>query len=193
MEKDDITGRRCELLLIGGSAGSIDALLKILPGIKKQISFAIVIVLHRKKSADSGLSDLFGLRTSIPVKELEDKDSLQPGVIYLAPADYHLLFEKNKSASLDYSEKVNYSRPSIDVAFESATHVYGSALICLLLSGANADGSAGLTAVKQKGGRVAVQDPKTADSPYMPQHAITVVGVKNVFSPEEIVVFINSI
>lgn len=183
----------CELLVIGGSAGSIDALVKILPGIKKQILFSIVIVLHRKKSTDSGLADLFSLRTTIPVKEIEDKDSLKAGAIFLAPADYHLLFEKDKSVSLDYSEKVNYSRPSIDVAFESAANVYGQALACLLLSGANADGSAGLNIVKQKGGLIAVQDPDTAESPYMPQQAINSVNVKNVLSPEEIVEFINSL
>jgi len=193
MEEGEMKDQPCELLVIGGSAGSIDALVKILPGIKKQILFSIVIVLHRKKSTDSGLADLFSLRTTIPVKEIEDKDSLKAGAIFLAPADYHLLFEKDKSVSLDYSEKVNYSRPSIDVAFESAANVYGQALACLLLSGANADGSAGLNIVKQKGGLIAVQDPDTAESPYMPQQAINSVNVKNVLSPEEIVEFINSL
>ena len=181
------------MLVIGGSAGSIEVLLKILPLIKHDLTIALVIVLHRKSSTDSSLSDLFSTRTAIPAKEVEDKERVQPGTIYLAPADYHLLFEKNYSFSLDFSEKVNYSRPSIDVAFESASDIFGAGLTCLLLSGANADGVKGMKIAKHNGGQLAVQDPRTADSSYMPQHALLENDVDVILSVEEIAPFINTL
>lgn len=193
MEKSKIVQGRCKLLVIGGSAGSIDTLLKILPGLNQQASFPIVIVLHRKKSSDSTLIELLSTRTTLPIKEVDDKDLLKPGNIYVVPADYHLLFEKNKMLSLDYSEKINYSRPSIDVTFESAAEVFGSGLTCLLLSGANADGSHGMQVVKQNGGQIAVQNPQTAESPQMPEHAISKAGVKLILNIEEMIEFINSL
>lgn len=192
MEKNKIA-RSCKVFIIGGSAGSIEVILKVLPDIKKNISFPIVIVLHRKSSTDSSLSDLFATRTEIPVKEIDDKDKIQPAHIYIAPADYHLLFEKNNSFSLDFSEKVNYSRPSIDVTFESASDVYGKNVVCLLLSGANSDGVEGLRTVKENGGQLAVQDPESAESPFMPQHAILKNNIDLVLSIEEMAKFINSL
>lgn len=192
MEKSKIKAPS-KMLVIGGSAGSIDVILQILPGIKKNFPFTIVIVLHRKSSADSSLSDLFSTRTSIPVKEVDDKETIETGTIYLAPADYHLLFEKNNSFSLDFSEKVSYSRPSIDVSFESASDIYRNNLTCLLLSGANSDGVEGLRITKKNGGQTVVQDPETAEAPFMPQHAINKGNVDFVLKPAEIVGFINGI
>lgn len=183
----------CKLLIIGGSAGSIDVLLKILPALKPELDFAIVIVLHRKSDPDASLADLFSTRTTIPVREIEDKEPIRPGVIYVAPADYHLLFEKNNIFSLDFSEKVNYSRPSIDVVFESASDMCGKGLTCLLLSGANADGVAGMKIAKANGGRLAVQDPDTADSFFMPLQAILETDVDQILKKEEIAGFINSL
>ncbi|WP_278021972.1 chemotaxis protein CheB [Flavobacterium ginsengisoli] len=110
----------CKVIIIGGSAGSLQALLQILPFIEKPISFAIVIVVHRKNSDEQTLEDLIALKSQIIVKEVEDKVKLEPGFIYIAPSNYHLLFERNETLSLDTSEKINYSRPSIDVSFESA-------------------------------------------------------------------------
>lgn len=192
MEKNEMT-RPCRLLVIGGSAGSIEVILKFLPGIKKYPAFSIVIVLHRKSSGDSSLSELFATRTEVPVKEIEDKEYMQPGHIYVAPADYHLLFEKDTTFSLDFSEKVNYSRPSIDVTFESAADSYGAELCCLLLSGANADGVEGLRMVKRHGGWLAVQDPDTAESPFMPQNALLRNTIDSVLKVDEISGFINSL
>lgn len=192
MEKSKIA-RPAKMLVIGGSAGSIEVILQVLPKLKKDLDFPIVIVLHRKSSSDSSLSDLFSTRTSIPVKEVDDKEAIENGIIYLAPADYHLLIEKNKSFSLDFSEKVSYSRPSIDVTFESASDIYGKNLSCLLLSGANSDGVEGLRITKKNGGQIAVQDPATAEAPFMPQHAINKGNVELVLKPLEIVGFINGI
>lgn len=183
----------CKILAIGGSAGSLEVLLKVLPRLKEEISFSIIIVLHRKNSADSALSDLFSTRTKISVYEVEDKQSIVPGNIYIAPADYHLLIEKNISFSLDFSEKVNYSRPSIDVTFESAADVFNKDLICLLLSGANMDGSNGLKAAKENGAVTLVQDPETAESQIMPSIAIKNNKIDHILTPDQMVTFINSI
>lgn len=160
-----------ELLVIGGSAGSLEALLQLLPALQSETSLAILLVLHRR-SGESLLANLLSDRTPWPVKEAEEKEPLLAGTIYIAPADYHLLIEKAKTVSLDYSEKVHYSRPSIDVTFEAAAEVYGAAVIGVLLSGANADGAAGLKKIKEAGGYVLVQDPKDAQVAYMPQQAI---------------------
>jgi two-component system chemotaxis response regulator CheB len=182
-----------KILVIGGSAGSLEVLLQLIPAIKNPILFAIIIVLHRKNSSDSSLADLLAGKTKIPVREIEDKEFILSNHIYLAPGDYHLLFEKNKTFSLDFSEKVNYSRPSIDVAFETAADAYGNDLTCLLLSGANADGSAGMKHAKNKGGQVAVQDPQTASSPQMPLTAMQHTGVDIVLNIEQMSAFINAL
>jgi two-component system chemotaxis response regulator CheB len=164
------------LLLIGGSAGSLEAILQLLPSLQDEKSLAIVVVVHRR-NGESVLSKLLNDKTSWPVKEAEEKEAITAGTIYLAPADYHLLIEKDKTFSLDYSEKVNYSRPAIDVTFETAAEAYGSSCIVLLLSGANHDGTEGLKKIKRSGGYVIVQDPAEAPVAYMPQHAIENVEV----------------
>jgi two-component system chemotaxis response regulator CheB len=192
MEKDKIIASD-KIVVIGGSAGSLEILLQLIPKITSPLSFAIVIVLHRKSSSDSSLVDLLASRTKISVTEVEDKELILPNHIYLAPGDYHVLFEKNKTFSLDFSEKINYSRPSIDVAFESAADAYNKDLTCLLLSGANADGSAGIKAAKQEGAQVAVQDPDTAGSPQMPLMAIKNNKVDFILNVEQMSEFINTL
>lgn len=191
MEKDTLISG-CKVLIIGGSAGSLDVLLKILPHLKVS-SFAIVIVLHRKHTDDTTLEELIAAKTSIPVKEVEDKVALEPGFIYVAPSDYHLLFEKNDLLSLDTSEKINYSRPSIDVAFESASDVYGASLVGILLSGANADGTDGLIAIKKAGGTIIVQKPETADMPFMPNNAVVHTSPDFILNVSEILQLITKI
>lgn len=189
MEKDQVTGK---VIIIGGSAGSLEVLVRILPNLAIQPAFAIVIVLHRKSGEDNTLEELIALKTSIPVKEVEDKTPLVPGNIYIAPADYHLLFEKNNLLSLDTSEKINYSRPSIDVSFESAADVYGASLIGILLSGANADGTEGLKAIKSCGGTTIVQNPESAEMPFMPEHAISHAAPSHILDTESLLGFINT-
>lgn len=179
------------LVVIGGSAGSLGVLLQMLPGLSRPLAVPVIIVLHRKNYADSVLSDLLGTRTALQVKEAEEKDVLQPGSIYLAPPDYHLLLESNGTLSLDYSEKVNFSRPSIDVTFSSAARLYGPRLLAILLSGANADGAEGLRDVAATGGLAAVQDPETAEVPYMPEQALEQVGVSKTLKAAEIADYIN--
>ncbi|MDQ6531360.1 chemotaxis protein CheB [Flavobacterium sp. LHD-85] len=183
----------CKVVIIGGSAGSLQALLQILPFIDKAISFAIVIVVHRKNSDEQTLEDLIALKSKIEVKEVEDKVKLKPGFIYIAPSNYHLLFEKNETLSLDTSEKINYSRPSIDVSFESAAEVYSEHLVGILLSGSNSDGTVGLRAIQSAGGISVVQNPLSADMPFMPNNAILHTTPDFVLSTEEILEFIKEI
>ena len=183
----------CKAIVIGGSAGSIEVLLKLLPALSSPLPVAIIIVLHRKNSTDSSLADLFSSKTTIRVHEVEDKDPVLPGTISLAPADYHLLIEKDEVFSLDDSEKVNFSRPSLDVTFESAADVYGSSLVGIILSGANADGTAGLNLIKARGGVLIAQKPETAQTSFMPQHAIRNAPIDRVLDVEEMAVFINSL
>lgn len=158
-------------MLVGGSAGSLEAILQLLPALKTEKNLAIVLVIHRK-SGESHLVNLLRDKMDWLVKEAEEKESIKPGTIYTAPADYHLLIESDCTFSLDYSEKVHFSRPAIDVTFESAADVYGTSVIALLLSGANSDGTYGLQKIKQQGGIVMVQLPADAAVSYMPQSAI---------------------
>jgi len=162
----------CKVVIIGGSAGSLNALMQILPELPVLNGFSIVLVLHRKSTDEETLEDLISLKASIAVKPVEDKVPLLPGFIYIAPSNYHLLFEKDNMLALDTSEKINYSRPSIDVSFESAAEIYGTSLVGILLSGSNADGTQGLKAVKAHGGTVVVQNPLAAEMPFMPNNAI---------------------
>ena len=131
-----------------------------------------MVVVHRKNAPESPMASLLEARTSLPVKEVEDKEPILPGTVYLAPPDYHLLVENAGSFSLDCSEKIHYSRPSIDITFESAAEQFGPQLLGVLLSGANADGAEGLYRIREAGGFTVVQDPKTAEIDYMPRSAI---------------------
>lgn len=192
MEEGKIVSEK-RVVIIGGSAGSLNALLQILPDLPVFKTYALVIVLHRRGTDDLTLEDLIKLKALTPVKLIEDKVKLTNGFIYVAPSNYHLLFEKNDLFALDTSEKVNYSRPSIDVSFESAAEVYGTNLIGILLSGSNTDGTQGLKAIQNAGGIVVIQDPKSAEMPYMPSNAISHMTPDYVLTTEDILKFIIAI
>jgi two-component system, chemotaxis family, protein-glutamate methylesterase/glutaminase len=170
MAENDV--RRFAMVVIGGSAGSLDVVLSIVGQLPPATRATIVVVVHRKNAPESPLASLLEARTKLPVKEVEDKEPIEPGTVYLAPADYHLLVEDAGSFSLDCSEKIHYSRPSIDITFESAAEQFGPALLGVLLSGANADGAEGLYRIRQAGGFTVAQDPQTAEIDYMPRAAI---------------------
>ncbi|PXY40802.1 chemotaxis protein CheB [Flavobacterium cheongpyeongense] len=192
MEKDQINSH-FKVLIIGGSAGSLSVLMQVLPQLTAIKSFAIVIVVHRKSTDEQTLEKLIDLKSVVKLRQVEDKVRLLPGFIYVAPSNYHLLFEKNHKLSLDTSEKVNYSRPSIDVSFESAAEVYKNLLIGILLSGSNADGTNGLKAIQKEGGTIVVQNPETADMPFMPNNAIQNMTPDYVLNIPEIIQFICTI
>ncbi len=182
-----------KVIVIGGSAGSLDAIIKIIAGAIITNDIFYILIIHRKNDADSVLSDLLASQTKLTVKEVEDKDAILPGHLYIAPADYHLLVENQYTFSLDSSEKVYYSRPSIDVTFESVADVFGSTVIGVLLSGANADGAKGLYKIKQSGGYTIVQNPLTADVDYMPKQAMQLFKPDAVISSADITGLIKTV
>lgn len=185
--------QKCAAVIIGGSAGSLDVLLEVFPALKPHLGFPILLVIHRKSGSASVLINLLQSKTQLEVQEAEEKTILAPDTVYIAPADYHLLIEHNKMLSLDYSEKVNYSRPSIDVTFQSAADVFKDALVCILLSGSNADGVEGLIAVCNQGGMAVIQNPDTATMPYMPQQAVLNVNKHLILNSFEMADFINNL
>ena len=174
------------LIVIGGSAGSLEILMHVLSQLNPAFMIPIVVVMHRKATNDSSLTELLASRSRLPVTEPEEKEQILPGTVYICPADYHLLIEKDRTFSLDFSEKVNFSRPSIDVTFESAAEVYGATLIGILLSGANADGSKGMKKISENGGHTIVQQPSSAEVGFMPQQALNLIKPDSVLHGNEI-------
>ena len=179
-----------KVVVIGGSAGSLEVILKLISHAPVSASAIYVIIIHRKNDSDSIFANLVSYRTSMPVKEVEDKEPIQLNHVYIAPPDYQLLFEDRQNFSLDSSEKVHHSRPSIDVTFESAAEVFGPQVIGILLSGANADGAQGLVYIRQAGGFAIVQDPATAEIDFMPQQAINRQGFDKIVEGENIGIFL---
>lgn len=156
---------------IGASAGGVQALLALLPTLPADFPWPIFIVLHVPADRSNVLAPLFETKCLLEVKEAEDKETARPGVVYFAPSDYHLLIESNGDLALSSDEVVNYSRPSIDVLFESAADAYGAGLTGVILTGANEDGAAGLSAVAAAGGIALVEEPAAAYAQAMPQAA----------------------
>jgi len=191
MAEDAITKYR--MLAIGGSAGSLDVILRIVTALPFVSHLATVIIVHRKNDGESILTDLLSTRTKLAVKEIEDKEAITGGTIYIAPADYHLLIENEKMFSLDASEKIHHSRPSIDVSFESVAEVFGPSAIGVLLSGANADGAEGLSRINQAGGFTIVQNPASADVGYMPQQALERMKPDKILNGDDIGDFIKEL
>jgi len=181
-----------KLLLIGGSAGSLEVILAMLPNLRVHPSMAIIIILHRKGGDESTvLLSLIKERTSLPVHEAEEKELITGGHIYIAPGDYHLLIEKDKTLSLDFSEKIHFSRPSIDVSFQTGAEAYGADVIGVLLSGASKDGTEGLKAINKAGGISVVQAPGSSAVDFMPAHALQHASPKQVLNVAEMISYIN--
>ena len=157
---------------IGASAGALEALSKILPPLPADYPLAVLVVVHLPPDKDSLLASILGEKCAMAVKEAEDKESIEPGTIYIAPPGYHLLVEKDGTLSLSSEEEVLFSRPSIDVLFESAADAFGGELIGIVLTGANSDGAAGLQAIGRAGGTAFAQDPLQAFASTMPRAAL---------------------
>ncbi|HVE15304.1 MAG TPA: chemotaxis protein CheB [Chthoniobacterales bacterium] len=161
-----------EAVVIGGSAGSLEALSQILPALPADFPLPIMVVVHLPPDKDSVLAEVLQNKCVLTVCEAQDKQPLQSGTVYFAPPDYHLLVETDRHLSLSYDEPQLYSRPSIDVLFESAADVYGEKLIGIVLSGANADGAHGLKEIAAQGGIALVQTPRHAYAKEMPAMAL---------------------
>jgi two-component system chemotaxis response regulator CheB len=175
-----------EAVVMGVSAGGMYALKTILPALPATFPLPVAIVQHLGPQSDAYLAEHLDSLSAMTVKEAEDKETLRPHTAYLAPAGYHLLIEPDRSFSLSVDDKVNFSRPSIDLLFESAADTFGPGLIGVVLTGANADGAHGLKAVRQKGGLAIVQDPKTAEASYMPRAALEATPADHVVDLEHI-------
>jgi two-component system, chemotaxis family, protein-glutamate methylesterase/glutaminase len=163
--------QRVELIVIGGSAGALEVLSRVLAELPPGFGPATAIVIHVPARGPNLLAEIFATRTGLPVKLADDKEPIVGGTIYFASPDYHLMVEKNRCFALSLDERVHFSRPAIDVLFESAAEAYGGNLMGVILSGANADGSDGLKAVAAAGGIAVVQSLETADMIAMPAAA----------------------
>ena len=167
-----LTGRRTELVVIGGSAGGVDALIGLLPSVPADYRSTVVCILHVPADRDSRLAELFELRAALPVREAQDKEPIEPGVIYFAGSGYHLSVERDRCFSLSCEAPVQFARPAIDVLMESAADAYGPRLAGILLTGANHDGAEGMCRIRERGGLTVVQDPFEAQASAMPEEAI---------------------
>jgi len=182
MAKDEIM----KVVVIGGSAGSLDVIMQMVPLLPADAGACYILVVHRKNDSESVLANIVSTKTSMRVREVEDKEPIVANSIFIAAPDYHLLVENREMFSLDSSEKLHYSRPSIDVTFESVAEMFGKRTIGVLLSGANADGANGLKRIKEVGGTTIVQDPDTSEVGFMPQQAIKIKAVDKILNADEI-------
>lgn len=179
------------IFVIGGSAGSFPLIIDTVKAIRQPLAHPVIIILHRLKNVESSMVEILNKAgNGLIVKEPEDKELVLPGYIYLAPQNYHLLVDDTNSFCLDYSEPVNFSRPSIDVCFKSVAAVYGVGCTGILLSGANKDGAEGLKNITQKGGIGIVQDPLQSDYPAMPEAALQLNKKLLTMRPEQIIKYL---
>ena len=174
-----------ELIVIGCSLGGMKALQTILTDLPKEFCIPIVVAQHRHKRSNEELPSFFRRTTHMRVVDADDKQPIKPSTVYLAPADYHLLVAKGE-LNLSVDDAVRFSRPSIDVLFESAADAYGAALAGIVLTGANEDGANGAKRIKMRGGIVIAQDPASAEAPAMPQAAIDTGAVDQILPLEQI-------
>jgi two-component system chemotaxis response regulator CheB len=176
-----------EAIVIGVSSGGMSALKIIFSTLPAHFSIPIIIVQHLGAHSDSHWIKFLNEKSALKIKEADEKEKIETGHIYIAPPNYHLLIEKNKTFSLTIDERVNYARPSIDVLFESAAEAYKIKLIGIVLTGANNDGTRGIKRIKECGGLIIIQDPKTAESTCMPESAIAAIEPDYIDSLEDIV------
>jgi two-component system chemotaxis response regulator CheB len=167
-----LRGRHFEAVVIGGSAGAVDALVALLPALPARFRLAVVCILHLPGDRESRLAELFDERLPLPVKEAVDKEEIVPGTVYFAGAGYHLSVERDRTFSLSCEPPVHFARPAIDVLMESTADAYGPQLAGILLTGANHDGADGMARIRARGGFTIVQDPADAQVPTMPVSAI---------------------
>ncbi len=180
-----------QVVVIGVSAGGMSALENIFSKLDRNCCLAFIVVQHVSPDSDDFLAKYLNEKSKLIVKQADEKETIQEGRVYLAPPNYHLLIEEDKTFSLTVDKKINHARPSIDLMFETAAYVYESSLIGIILTGANSDGSQGMKSIKTAGGLTLVQDPETAEMPMMPTEAIRAVEVDHVLSLGEIAVFLN--
>ena len=177
--------RPYELVVIGCSMGGMRAMQEILEILPEDFPLPIILAQHRYRTSNESLPAFFRRHSRLDVVDADDKQWIHPGTVYLAPANYHLMVERGE-LNLSVDARVEYSRPSIDVLFESAARAYAAAVVGVVLTGANADGARGAAAITRRGGFVIVQDPKTAAAPAMPEAAIAAARVDRILPLDRI-------
>jgi len=178
--------QKSNILLLGGSAGSFKLIFSIIKNFNADLNKTVIIIIHRKKNFYSEIEKLFAENSRMLFREISDKDKIRDNTIYIAPANYHALIEKEKCFALDVSDAIWYSKPSIDVTFESAADVYKNNCTAVLLSGANQDGAEGLLKLRKSGSLTIVQDPKDAEMPQMPEAAVNINAAEFILSSNQI-------
>ncbi|MBW8732885.1 MAG: chemotaxis protein CheB [Asticcacaulis sp.] len=178
---------------IGVSAGGLKALSAILPGLPADFPLPVFIVIHLPPGKTSIVADLFAEKCRIAVREAEDKAPIEPGVVYFAPPDYHLLVDPEGCLALSSDEPVLFSRPSVDVLFESAADVYGPSLLGIILTGANNDGALGLKTIIKAGGQGLIEKPEEAYASMMPKSAIEACPTARVMSLDDIAAHVRAL
>ena len=176
-----------EAIVIGVSSGGMNALQIIFSLLPKDFKTPIIIVQHIGPRSDSQWIKLLNDKSNLYIKEADEKEKIENGKVYIAPPNYHLLIEKDKTFSLTIGERVNFARPSIDVLFESAAEAHKNKLTGIILTGSNNDGTNGIKRIQEWGGLTIVQDPETAESAYMPESAIAAIKPDYILSLEEII------
>jgi two-component system chemotaxis response regulator CheB len=184
---------RIDAVVIGTSAGGVEALSRLLPALPRGAPVAVFVVLHLPRERPSLLVDIFAPKCGMAVREATDKEPVEAGTIYFAPPDYHLLVDAGPQLALSSDELVNFSRPAIDVLFESAADEYGERLLGMVLTGGNQDGAAGLQAIRAAGGMTIVQQPESAQVPYMPEMALQQGEVDYVLTLEQIAALLGTL
>jgi len=176
-----------EAIVIGVSAGGMNALKFIFSVLPSGFSIPIIIVQHVSARSDNEWIKLLNDKSNLTIREADEKEKIETGNVYIAPANYHLMIENDKTFSLTIDEYVNFARPSIDVLFESAAEAYKDKLIGIVLTGSNSDGTNGIMRIMECGGLAIIQDPKTAESSTMPASAIAAIQPDYILSLKKIV------
>jgi two-component system chemotaxis response regulator CheB len=185
-DKIKLRWKESRILLLGGSAGAFKILFRLVKLLPVNLNKTVIIVIHRKKNFFSEIEKLFGENSRMQLREISDKEPIVNNTIYIAPANYHSLVENEGFFSLDVSEAVWYSKPSIDVTFESVADVYKEKVTAILLSGANQDGATGLLKLRQEGALTIAQHPEDAEMAEMPQSAIDINAAEYILRTTDI-------
>src|ERR1039457_1757576 len=178
---------RYEAIVIGVSSGGMNAMKVMFSLLPKDFKTPIIIVQHISARSDNQWITLLNASANLSIKEADEKEKIENRKVYIAPPNYHLLIEKNKTFSLTIDERVNFARPSIDVLFESAADAYKTKLIAVILTGSNNDGTNGIKRIQECGGLTIIQDPVSAESSYMPASAIAAIKPDHILSLEDII------
>ncbi|MBL1411326.1 chemotaxis protein CheB [Sphingobacterium faecale] len=180
-------GKKDNIVLIGGSAGSLLLITEILENLPARLDYALCIIIHRSSTFSSEIEKSLSIKLNRPVIAITDKTPIKNGIIYFAPPGYHILIDPPGTFALDSSEHVNYAKPSIDVLFESCAQIYGQYCTAFLLSGANADGARGLKAIEEFGGKTFIQNPSDALIETMPISGIQESRLSTILKNQDII------